>query len=58
VGQLAGEKAVKVMKGAKPSSLPIEMVKQQDVILNMKTVKAARIQVPSEFRKAVTKTID
>lgn len=58
VGQLAGEKAVKVMKGAKPSSVPIEALKKMDVILNAKTVRAAQIQVPAAFKAAATKTIE
>ena len=58
VGQLAGEKAVKVLKGAKPSSVPIEALKKMDVILNAKTARAAQIQVPAAFKATVTKTIE
>jgi len=58
VGQLAGEKAVKVMKGAKPSSVPIEALKKMDVILNAKTARTAQIQVPAAFKATVTKTIE
>lgn len=58
VGRLAGEKAVKILKGAKPSSIPIESGKKLDVILNMKTAKAIQIKVPPEFMKKVTKTIE
>lgn len=58
VGQLAGEKAVKVMKGAKPSSLPIEALNKMDVILNARTARAAQIQIPAAFRATVTKTIE
>jgi len=58
VGQLAGEKAVKVLKGAKPSSVPIEALKKMDVILNAKTARAAQIQVPAAFKAVVTKTIE
>ncbi len=58
VGVLAGEKAAKVLKGAKPSSIPIEPLKKLDVILNMKTVKAGQIQIPSDFLKSVTRKIE
>jgi putative ABC transport system substrate-binding protein len=58
VGQLAGEKAVKVLKGAKPSSVPIDALKKMDVILNAKTARAAQIQVPAAFKATVTKTIE
>jgi putative ABC transport system substrate-binding protein len=56
VGRLAGEKAVKVLKGAKPSSLSIETPKTLDVVLNMKTAKAGQFQIPSKFRETVTRT--
>lgn len=58
VGSLAGEKAVKVLKGAKPLSVPIETLKKLDVIVNMKTAKAGQIQVPPKFLKSATKVIE
>lgn len=57
LGQLAGTKAVKVLKGAKPSTVPIETLKNPDVMLNMKTAKASQIQIPEAFMKTVTKKI-
>jgi putative ABC transport system substrate-binding protein len=58
VGLLAGEKAVKVLKGAKPSSVPIGMLKKPELYLNMKTAKAGQFQIPPAFIKKVTKTIE
>ena len=58
VGRLAGEKAVKILKGAKPSSLPIETPKKLDVVLNMKTAKEGKFQIPPKFRETVTRTIE
>ncbi len=58
VGRLAGEKAAKVLKGAKPSSIPIEPLKKLEVIVNMKTAKAGGFQIPPAFMQSVTKTID
>ena len=58
VGSLAGEKAVKVLKGAKPSSIPIESLKNLDVIVNMKTAKAGQIIIPPAFLKSATKVIE
>jgi putative ABC transport system substrate-binding protein len=58
VGRLAGEKAAKVLNGAKPASIPIEPLKKQDLILNMKTVKAGQFQIPPAFMKAVSKVIE
>jgi len=58
VGRLAGEKAAKVLKGAKPSSLPIEPLKKMDLVVNMKTVKAGQFQIPPDFMKSVTRVIE
>jgi len=58
VGLLAGEKAAKVLKGAKPSSIPIEMLKKFDVLVNMRTAKAGQFQIPPDFMKTVTKAIE
>jgi putative tryptophan/tyrosine transport system substrate-binding protein len=57
-GQLAGEKAIKILKGAKPLSLPIETPQKCDVLLNMKTAKEGQFQIPPSFMKTVTKTIE
>lgn len=57
-GRLAGKKAVKILKGAKPSSIPIEMLKNFDVLINMKTAKAGQFQIPPKFMKRVTRTIE
>ena len=57
-GHLAGEKAVKILKGAKPSSIPIESLKQFDVMINLKTAKAGDFQVPPAFMKTVRRTIE
>jgi putative tryptophan/tyrosine transport system substrate-binding protein len=58
VGHLAGRKAVQILKGAKPSSVPIEIEKKLDFILNMKTAKAGQFQIPLSFMKKVTRTIE
>ena len=58
VGHLAGRKAVLILKGAKPSSIPIEIEKKLDFILNMKTVKAGQFRIPPDFMKLVTRTIE
>ncbi len=58
VGQLAGKKAVQILKGAEPSSIPIEIEKKLDIILNMKTAKAGQFQIPPKFMNTVTKTVE
>jgi putative ABC transport system substrate-binding protein len=57
VGRLAGKKGAKVLKGAKPSSIPIESLNKYDVILNLKTAKAGGFRIPPAFMKSVTKAI-
>ena len=58
VGRLAARKAVKVLKGAKPSSIPIETLKNLDLIINRKTVKAGQFKIPPSFMKSATKVIE
>jgi putative tryptophan/tyrosine transport system substrate-binding protein len=58
IGLLAGEKAVRILKGAKPSSIPIESLKKQDVIINMKTARSGGFVIKPAFMKKVTKTIE
>jgi putative tryptophan/tyrosine transport system substrate-binding protein len=58
VGRLAGRKAVMILKGAKPSSLPIGVPEKIDLILNMKSANAGQFQIPADFMKKVTRTIE
>jgi putative ABC transport system substrate-binding protein len=58
IGRQAGKKAVQILRGAKPSSIPIDIEKKFDVMLNMKTAKAGQIQIPASFMKKVTRTIE
>ena len=58
LGRLAGEKAVKILHGAKPSSLVIEPLTKFDVILNMKTARAGQFPLPLEFMRTVTRKIE
>jgi putative tryptophan/tyrosine transport system substrate-binding protein len=58
IGLSAGAKAAKILRGAKPSSIPIEPLKKFDLIINMKTAKAGQFKIPPEFMKTVTRTIE
>ncbi len=58
LGRLAGEKAVKVLRGAKPSNVPIETLKKFDLIVNTKTARAGQFSLPPVFMKTVTRTIE
>ena len=58
IGRLAGQKAVMILKGTKPSSIPIEKTKKVNLIINMKTARDGGFQIPPAFMKKVTKTIE
>ncbi|MDD5773924.1 MAG: ABC transporter substrate-binding protein [bacterium] len=58
MGRLAGKKAALVLRGAKPSNIPIEPLKNFNVVLNMKTVRAGQFNIPPDFMKLVTKKIE
>jgi putative tryptophan/tyrosine transport system substrate-binding protein len=58
VGRLAGEKAAKVLRGARPASIPIEALKTSEIVLNLKTAKATGIEVPAALRKTAARVIE
>ncbi len=58
VGRLAGEKAVKILRGATPSSIPIEPEKKFAYIINKKTLKAGGFHLPSSIMNKITKTAE
>ena len=54
LGILAGRKAVEILQGAKPASIPIEYLPKPGLIINTKTARAAQVQLPpSVLQKAV-----
>ncbi len=61
VGRLSGKKAGNILKGAKPSLIPIERLTQlakMDVIVNMNPAKKGDFQIPASFAAKITKTIE
>jgi putative ABC transport system substrate-binding protein len=58
LGRLAGEKAVKILNGASPSSIPIEALKKYDLIINMKTAKAGNFTIPQAVIRSATRIIE
>jgi len=58
LGRLAGKKAARILKGAKPSSIPIETLNDFDVILNVRTAKAGGFRIPPEYIKTVKRKIE
>jgi len=57
-GRQAGKIAMKVLKGAKPSSIPIEAGKKVNSFFNMRSAKAGQFSIPPTFIKKVTKVIE
>lgn len=57
-GQMAGEKAVRILKGEKPDKIPIEWGKKIDLILNRKTAGKGQFVIPASFTAKVSRFID
>jgi len=57
-GELAGKKAAQVLRGARPTDIPIEMLKSYSIALNLKTAKAMGIRFPAALLRAATKIVE
>lgn len=57
LGRTAGEQAVRILKGAKPSSLAIETPKKLETVVNLVTARAGGFRVPPEYMLTVTRII-
>lgn len=58
IGRAAGEKALRILKGVKPSSIPIDSPGKVNIILNMRTARAGGFRVPPDFMRTVGRTIE
>ena len=56
-GREAAERVVKILKGAGPSSLPIEQPKKIDMIINIKEANDMGLKIPFDLLSAATKVI-
>jgi putative ABC transport system substrate-binding protein len=57
-GHEAGKMALKILFGAPPSSIPIEIPKDYQVVINLKTARAGGFQAPPDFMKTIERTIE
>jgi putative ABC transport system substrate-binding protein len=58
LGRRAGEKAVRILEGARPSSIPIETARGADVILNRRTAQNGGFDVPPSLLDRVSRFVD
>ena len=57
LGRLAAEKAMLILKGASPSSVPVEALKKFDLIVNMRTARAGKFPIPPSLFGSATRII-
>jgi ABC-type uncharacterized transport system substrate-binding protein len=57
-GAQSGKKAVAVLKGTKPSLIPIESPLKIEVLVNKKSARDAQVQIPKSVMQNVTKTFE
>lgn len=48
----------RILKGAKPSELPVELPRTFELVLNLKTARALRLDLPSSVRFRATRLIE
>jgi len=58
VGELAGKKAAEVLRGAKPTDIPIETLEDYDITVNATTAKAIGKVMPDGLLKKAKKIIE
>jgi putative ABC transport system substrate-binding protein len=55
LGKIAGEQALRILKGAKPSEIPVSYAKDFDIYLNQKTADEIGIRFPEDLAKKAKK---
>jgi len=54
MGEIAGTKAVKILRGTKPKDIPIDIPKNIQILFNEKKSKEGHFIIPENFLKTVT----
>ena len=55
LGKIAGDQAVRIIKGAKPSDIPVAFAKDFDIYLNQKAADEIGIKFPEDLRSKAKK---
>jgi putative ABC transport system substrate-binding protein len=55
LGRIAGEQALRIFKGTKPSEIPVAYAKEFDIYLNQKTADEIGIKLPEDLVKKAKK---
>ncbi len=58
LGELAGKKATQILRGARPTDIPIETLKSYDIAVNLSTAKTIGIKIPIALLRAAIKVIE
>jgi putative tryptophan/tyrosine transport system substrate-binding protein len=56
-GKESAERVVKILQGAKPSSLPVEQPRKVDMIINIREAAEMGLKIPFDLLSAATKVI-
>ena len=56
--RIAGSYTARILKGARPAELPVQIATKFDLVINLKTAQALGITVPESIRKLASEVIE